>query len=138
MNGQEKISVIIPVYNAEKYLKFCIESVLDPEIELILIDDGSTDQSAKIIEEYRNTYPHNIKTVFQQNGGVSKARNAGIQISTGRWILFLDADDYLTEDGVKTIKAYAKSDKNIVIFSSQRVLDHQPKISQGSHAEKIV
>ena len=51
MNGQEKISVIIPVYNAEKYLKFCIESVLDPEIELILIDDGSTDQSAKIIEE---------------------------------------------------------------------------------------
>lgn len=59
MNGQEKISVIIPVYNAEKYLKFCIESVLDPEIELILIDDGSTDQSAKIIEEYNN-----LKWVF--------------------------------------------------------------------------
>lgn len=136
MSEQKEVSVIIPVYNAERYLKFCIESVLDEEFELILIDDGSTDNSRAIITEYRDRYPNNIRTIFQQNSGVSEARNVGIQKSTGSWLFFLDADDYLTKDGVKIIKSYIKSDADIINFSFQRVVDHDFKISLGSHKEK--
>lgn len=92
-----KVSVIVPVYNAEIYIKDCINSVLSQtytDFELILIDDGSSDSSGKICDEYAIKYAQ-IKVYHKKNGGVSSARNLGIEKSIGEWILFLDADDEL-------------------------------------------
>lgn len=92
-----KISVIIPVYNAEKTLRACVESVLKQEyddFELILVDDGSKDSSLKICEEYALT-DSRVKVLHKENGGVSSTRNCGIAVAVGEWVTFVDADDYI-------------------------------------------
>ena len=97
-----KLSIIIPVYNAEKYLKQCLESVLkqsDEQIEVIVVNDGSTDSSIRICEKYAEKY-NNIKLINKDNEGVSKARNIAIQQAQGEWVTFLDADDMLQENAL--------------------------------------
>lgn len=92
-----KISIIIPVYNAEEYLDRCLHSVLDQDFtsfEVILVDDGSTDASALICDRYSSTDPRFV-TLHQPNAGVSAARNAGINMAQGEYVMFLDADDAL-------------------------------------------
>lgn len=99
-----KISVIVPVYNAEKYIEECINSVLSQtyqNFELILINDGSPDKSGQICNKSAKQYS-NIKVYHKQNGGVSSARNMGIEKSSGEWILFLDADDKLYNQCLET------------------------------------
>ena len=99
----KKVSVIIPVYNVEKYIKECINSLINQtfkDYEIILIDDGSTDESGNICDKYSNDYKF-ITTIHKKNEGVSIARNKGIEMSTGEYIVFIDADDYLTEDYLK-------------------------------------
>lgn len=94
------ISVIIPIYNQKKHLSRSIESVLNQSfknLEIILVNDGSTDGSEKIIEEYA-AKDKRIVTLHKENGGLSSARNAGIKISTGKYICFLDSDDYVDVD----------------------------------------
>ena len=94
------VSIIIPIYNCEKYLKECIESILMQtlkKIEVILIDDGSTDNSLKICKLFQSKDPR-IKVIHQENVGVSKARENGLKIATGKYISFIDADDYIKED----------------------------------------
>ncbi len=91
------VSVIIPVYNAEKYLSKCLESVLcqtHQNIEVVVVDDGSTDKSLKIIEKFRKK-DKRIKVIKKQNGGVSSARNAGLDCISGEFVVFVDSDDYL-------------------------------------------
>lgn len=97
---QPEISVIVPVYNAEKYLGRCIESVLRQtykDFELILVNDGSKDSSLVICREYERA-DERIKVIDKPNGGVSSARNAGIDNACGKMLTFLDSDDYLSED----------------------------------------
>lgn len=92
------ISVIIPVFNAEKWLNRCVDSVVNQtyqNIEIILVDDGSTDGSAKICDDYAIEDPR-IIVIHQQNGGVSRARNTGLQNCTGKYISFIDSDDYVS------------------------------------------
>lgn len=103
--NENKISVIVPVYNAEKYLDSCIRSVLQqtyPNWELILIDDGSKDESGSIADQYKQTEDR-IRVIHQQNAGVSTARNQGLDMATGNYIAFLDADDELTTDCLKKL-----------------------------------
>lgn len=91
-----KYSVIIPVYNAGLYLNQCLESVLDnprSDLEIVAVDDGSTDDSFNILQKWNNQ-DHRVQIVSQKNAGVSAARNHGIQLARGKWIMFLDADDY--------------------------------------------
>lgn len=100
-----KISIIIPVYNAEKWLAMTIDSVLSQSYnnyELILIDDGSTDESSNICLEYVKIYP-NIKYLSKSNGGVSSARNAGLDLAEGDLIAFLDSDDWLAPEFLETL-----------------------------------
>ena len=97
MDEEQKISIIVPIYNDEKYLKRCIESILKQtytNIELILINDGSEDKSLEICEEYKKN-DNRIIIVNKENEGVSVARNIGIEKATGELISFVDADDYL-------------------------------------------
>jgi len=92
------ISVIVPVYNAEHTLKECVDSILTQSIndfELILVDDGSKDLSPEMCDEYA-IQDNRIVVIHKQNGGVSSARNAGLEIAKGKWIIFIDSDDSIT------------------------------------------
>lgn len=96
----KKVSIIVPVYNVEKYISTCLDSLAKQtlkEIEIIVVNDGSPDNSQKIIDEYVKKYP-NMKSFIKENGGLSDARNFGIKKATGKYIAFLDSDDYVTED----------------------------------------
>lgn len=101
----DKISIIIPIYNAEKYLEECIESVINQtykNLEIILVDDGSTDESGKICDKYA-TIDERIKVIHEKNGCVSIARNAGMDIATGNYIMFIDADDYYEKNACEKL-----------------------------------
>ena len=105
MNNIEEmplISLVVPVYNCEKYVGECIESILSQDysnIELILVNDGSKDNSKNVIEDYSKK-DKRIKIINQENSGVSSARNNGMKISKGKYIGFIDADDYVEKDYV--------------------------------------
>lgn len=95
-----KISIIIPVYNVEKYLNRCVESIINQtykNIEIILVDDGSPDKSSEICDEWV-LYDQRIKTIHRKNGGQSAARNTGIQSATGDFVTFVDSDDWIAPD----------------------------------------
>lgn len=99
------ISVIIPVYNIEKYLDRCLESIINQSytnLEIILIDDGSTDNSGKICDDYKNQ-DNRIIVVHKKNEGVSQARNLGISIATGEFLSFVDGDDTVEKDMFLTL-----------------------------------
>ena len=93
-----KISVIVPVYNVQKYIDNCLKSLVTQtikDIEIIIVNDGSEDNSEKIIEKYVRKYPSKIKYFEKENGGLSSARNYGLEYATGEYIAFLDSDDYV-------------------------------------------
>ena len=95
-----QISVIVPVYNVEKYLTQCIESILSQtyqEFELLLIDDGSEDNSGSICDHYSNI-DSRVHVFHKENGGVSSARNMGIEHAKGEWVCFVDSDDWIDKD----------------------------------------
>ena len=100
-----KISVIVPVYNVEKYLQRCIESILSQtftDFEVLLIDDGSNDRSGEICDEYAKK-DGRIRVFHKENGGVSSARNLGLEHMRGEWVCFVDSDDWVNNDYIETI-----------------------------------
>ena len=104
------ISVIVPVYNAELYLAKCVESILSqqvPELELVLVDDGSSDNSLTICNSFASK-DGRVKVVSKPNGGVSSARNCGLDNASGEWVTFVDADDWLSDDALSTCLLYMK------------------------------
>jgi len=107
MNSTEHlISIVVPVYKVEKYLRRCIESVLSQTYkyyELILVDDGSPDDCPRICDEYANKY-ENIIVIHQENSGLSAARNSGIEVAKGKYITFIDSDDYVHEKLLEILK----------------------------------
>ena len=112
---QEKISIIVPVYNVEKYLERCVESILKQtytNFELLLINDGSTDTSGELCDELASKN-ENIRVFHIENRGVSNARNLGIEHSTGEWITFVDSDDFITNDYLETLISAVKSDDSV-------------------------
>ena len=92
-----KVSVIVPVYNVEQYIEKCLENLVNQtldDIEIIVVNDGSTDNSETIINKYLQKYSNKIKYLTKTNGGLSDARNYGMKYATGEYIAFLDSDDY--------------------------------------------
>lgn len=116
----KKISVIVPIYNSEKYLKKCLDSLVGQtfkDLEILLINDGSTDSSEKIIDKYIEKYPKLIKKINKKNGGQASARNLGLTKAKGKYILFLDSDDYIKKDACEVLYNYAlMDDYDIVLF----------------------
>ena len=126
----KKVSIIVPVYNSEKTIKRCVQSVLNQtytQYELILVDDGSTDLSGKLCEELAEK-KNNIIVIHQKNGGVSVARNTGIDVASGEYILFLDSDDYLKSDMLETYVMEAKKKESDVIIGALELSDQSGKI----------
>lgn len=106
----ELISVIVPVYNMEKYLKRCVDSILQQEysrLEIILVDDGSTDSSPAMCDAYAEQDPR-IKVIHKENGGLSDARNAGLEVAKGAYIGFVDSDDWIKPQMYKSMYEAAK------------------------------
>ena len=103
-----KISVIIPVYNCEKFIEKCLQSLVNQtltDIEIILVNDGSTDNSQKIIEKFSDT---RIKLINKKNGGQSSARNVGLDVANGEYIGFIDSDDWVDSDFFEKLYNTAK------------------------------
>lgn len=135
-------SIIIPVYNVEKYLERCLESILADsckDMEIILVDDGSTDNSGKICDYYSSNYS-SIRVVHKPNGGLSSARNAGLNEATGEWISFIDSDDWVDKDCYKTTRDLLAKPENrtvdMVKLGYKKVLNDYtvsftPCISEG-------
>lgn len=129
MNMQIKVSIIIPVYNVEKYLEECLLSAINQDyenIEIIVVDDGSTDGSAKVIEKFKSEYP-TIIDIRTENQGLSAARNQGLDMATGDYILFLDSDDWFESSTVSLcVETIMKSNLDIVLFSAKPFIDGEP------------
>ena len=116
-----KLSVIIPCYNAQKYLPACLDSLLSQsmrDFEAILIDDGSKDDTARVAMQYASA-DGRIRVIQQQNTGVSAARNAGLAVAKGEWVLFVDADDLLCEDALNTMLSYADDSVDMVVSTHE-------------------
>lgn len=115
----KKISFIVPIYNVKRYLDETIQSILNQEysnIEIILINDGSTDGSDEICEKYRNI-DERVRYFSQENKGVSAARNVGIEHASGEWLCFVDGDDFIEKDLCTSLNPYLSEDNDICFFS---------------------
>ena len=112
-------SIIIPAYNAEAYLSRCLDSIFSQEFEdyeVIVINDGSTDDTTAILKEYASHHP-NLQTITQSNNGMATARNRGLEVAQGEYVLFVDSDDQITEGALKTL-ATQLSGEDIIEFGS--------------------
>lgn len=131
------ISVIIPVYNVEKYLDQCVNSVLDQEfkdIEVILVDDGSTDNSPLICDTFMKK-DDRVKVIHKKNGGLSDARNYGIRIATGDFLMFLDSDDYWENNSSLfsiTDVLLKRNDIDVLVFGSKLLYEGQNKLIEDA------
>lgn len=122
-----KVSVIIPIYNVEKYLRNCFDSILNQkfkDIEVLAINDGSPDLSQEIVDEYAAKYDF-IKSYIKENGGQSDARNFGLTKAAGEYVVFLDADDWLDENAIEIMYDRAMlDDSDIVICDFEKMFDN--------------
>lgn len=126
MSDNPLVSIIIPVYNVEKYLERCVDSVLGQtykSLEIILVDDGSTDNCGKICDTYKLSDTR-ISVIHKKNGGLSDARNCGMKISNGDYIFFVDSDDWIKKECIQTLIFYAlEKDADVVISKYISVSD---------------
>lgn len=120
------VSVIVPVFNKEGYLPVCLESIMAwggySECEVILIDDGSTDGSAVILDEFKHANPE-VQVIHQKNSGVSAARNRGMALASGEYLTFVDADDEVVPGSLDKVLSYIKADRRTDIFITSAVLE---------------
>ena len=125
------ISIIIPVYNAEKYLHKCLESIVNQsfkDYEVLVVNDGSTDNSQKIIDEYASKYTTKFRTFVKENGGQSSARNMALPFACGEYITFLDSDDYYDSKYLEILYSTAKKNNSDMVISGQQKVDENGKV----------
>ena len=121
-----KVSIIVPVYNVERHLNKCLDSLVNQtlkNIEIIIVNDGSLDNSQLIINEYSNKYK-NIRTFIKKNGGLSDARNYGLKKAKGEYVLFVDSDDYIALDSCERLYNTAKQDDVDVLIGNYIKVDN--------------
>lgn len=124
-----KVSIIVPIYNVEKYLDRCMDSLLNQtlmDIEIIMVDDGSPDNCPKMCDEYAKN-DNRVKVVHKKNGGLGFARNSGLDVATGEYVAFVDSDDYVGLDMYKTLYDKAEVDKCDAVFCGFRTEVRQNK-----------
>ncbi len=119
----EKLSIIVPIYNVEKYLPKCLDSIINQtyeNIEIILVDDGSEDNCGNVCEEYAKK-DKRIIVIHKENGGLSDARNAGIKIATGEIITYLDSDDYVDKDMYENMIKQLKEENGDIVICGTKI-----------------
>lgn len=118
------LTIIVPVYNTSKHLKRCIDSLLvqaTEDTEILLINDGSTDNSEEILKEYETQYTSIITYYKKENAGIADTRNFGTSKANGKYIMFVDSDDYIKENLIKDLKPYMANDIELIKFKLERV-----------------
>lgn len=114
-----KLSIILPVYNVEEYLEECLDSLINQNYqnyEIIAVNDGSKDNSLKILKNYQKKYPHLVKVYDKENGGVSTARNYGIENAKGEYLFFVDSDDCILPNSLKKLGDHLEEDYDVIAF----------------------
>lgn len=138
-----KLSIIIPVYNVEKYISICLESLLNQDLnkkdyEILIINDGSTDRSKEIAEDYSRIHC-NVRLYNQENGGVGSARNRGLDLAKGNFLYFLDPDDYVLPNVLKTLIEFAEEkDLDILTFISKQTTSSNLTHSSPCETKSII
>lgn len=123
----KKISIIVPVYNTYEYLEKCLNSLIEQkkvnfDYEVIIVNDGSPDNSEEIILKFKNRYPNIIRYVKKENGGSSSARNEGLKVAEGEYVIFIDSDDYVESNLLETFEKNI-SDSDLLIFGYNEVYE---------------
>lgn len=132
-----KFSVVVPVYNVENYLKYCLESIVNQtykNMEIILVDDGSTDKSSEICDFFK-VKDNRIKVIHKENGGLSSARNTGIENSTGDYLIFIDSDDYW-DDNTALEQVYnnlIQSKADVLMFGFKKYYESNKVIEKSKY-----
>ncbi len=129
----KKVSVIVPVYNVEKYLEKCLDSLVNQTleaIEIIVVNDGSSDDSQKIMDGFQEKYPDKIKGYTKENGGLSDARNFGIDKAIGEFIGFVDSDDYVTETMFEEMYNLSQKHQAEMVICNLQKVDETGKVTQ--------
>ena len=140
---QLALSIIVPVYKVEPYLRKCVDSLLDQDLpkdnyEIILVDDGSTDACPGICDDYEARFD-NVKVVHRGNGGLSAARNSGIDVAEGRYVLFVDSDDYLEPHVLKMLVDKVESDGlDVLRFNYQNVNERYVAFEPNKESKPFV
>ena len=141
---EDLITIVVPVYKVEKYIDRCVTSILNQtykNLQIILVDDGSPDNCGKICDEYAKK-DNRIEVIHKENGGLSDARNAGINIAKGKYIAFVDSDDYVSNDYIEYMyKILKKENAKISICELQIVwkntkIEENIKIDENTDAEE--
>lgn len=131
-----RLSLIIPVYNVERYLEKCLDSIycqITDECEVILVDDGSPDSCGAICDSYGAKYREYTTVIHQENTGNGGARNAGIEASCGDYLFFIDSDDTLEKDAVETLLSLAdETDADVILFASRSVTENGDVLSYSN------
>lgn len=124
-----RFSVIVPVYNVEAYLPACMESLLKQDckdMEILLVDDGSTDGSGMLCDGYETAYPEAVRVIHQENGGLGAARNSGLREARGEYVLFVDSDDWLHPDTLSVLsRQIDEQDADMYIFGFYYAYEHR-------------
>jgi glycosyltransferase involved in cell wall biosynthesis len=132
-NVPSKVSIIVPVYNVENYLAKCLDSLINQthqNIEILVVNDGSKDNSEQIIQEYAQKYPEKIKPFSKENGGLSDARNFGIDRATGDYLGFVDSDDYITPTMFEEMITLAEKHQAKMVICNIQKVDQNGNITQ--------
>ncbi|HEM3623894.1 TPA: glycosyltransferase family 2 protein, partial [Streptococcus suis] len=142
MKDEYLVSVIVPVYNVEKYLEKCLQSICNQtyyNLEIILVNDGSTDNSANICNNFANI-DNRITVINKKNGGLSSARNEGLKIFTGNFVTFIDSDDWVEIDYIESLLGafIENSDSDIIQCGIARVSESDKILSTPSYNQKIL
>lgn len=140
-----KVSIIIPIYNVKKYVSKCIDSAINQDFAdygIILVDDGSTDGSGEIADNYGEKYPEKIVVIHQENKGLGGARNTGgIENARGMYLLFLDSDDFIEKDTLSSLYTIAeKQEADLVMFQMRTVNEEGRtiRISKNQFPEDVM
>lgn len=126
-----KVSIIVPVYNTEKYLDKCLKSLVSQSyrnIEIIIVNDGSTDGSLEIINQYTSMYGEYIVAIDQENQGLSGARNTGIKCATGKYMAFIDSDDYVDKNYIMHLVEVAERENAEMVICGYQMVDEEGKL----------
>jgi glycosyltransferase involved in cell wall biosynthesis len=132
-NVPSKVSVIVPVYNVENYLAKCLDSLVRQtyqNIEILVVNDGSKDHSEHIIQEYAQKYPEKVKPFIKENGGLSDARNFGIDHATGDYLGFVDSDDYVAPSMFEEMVHLAEKHQSKMVICNIQKVDENGKVTQ--------
>ncbi len=128
MSQRIKVSIIVPVYKTEAYLEKCLDSLVNQtlnEIEIIVVNDGSPDNSQDIIDEYAKKYPEKVRAYIKENGGLSDARNYGIERANGEYLMFVDSDDYISTELLEILNSkLCEKAVDVIRFNAQVVFSN--------------